>query len=163
MLFDRYNKPLFFLAKKYLKENGLAEDAVQDVFVKFWEKRSNLDVSKSIKGLLFTILKNHLLNTIRKQKSRIVSEFEVNDDIQPGHDQTEDVVIYAEYEDIVKNGLGELSDGKRVVFELKVYEGLSNEQIAEKLLVTIHTVKSHYYHGSKFMRTYLKKHADIDS
>ncbi|MEX2438076.1 MAG: RNA polymerase sigma-70 factor [Candidatus Babeliales bacterium] len=162
-LFDRYNTSLFFLAKKYLKDQGLAEDAVQDIFVKLWVKKEALDPSQNIKGFLFTMLKNNLLNTIRKQKSRIHSAISIADENLPGLNHTEDDVIHSEYQELLKRGLNELTEGRRIVFELKVYKGLSNEQIAEQLLVTIHTVKSHYYHGSRFIRTYLEKHAGIRS
>src|SRR5690625_5096225 len=67
ILYNCYHRHLFPMAKKYVKEQSLAEDAVQDVYVKLWVKRESLDPSRSVKGYLFTMMKNHLLNVIRDQ------------------------------------------------------------------------------------------------
>src|SRR5574344_1206682 len=61
-IFDQYNRLLYVLAYRYLKSNDEAEDAVQYTFMKLWEQRDNIDSEKSVKSLLVTILKNHILN-----------------------------------------------------------------------------------------------------
>ncbi|MFP4094433.1 MAG: RNA polymerase sigma factor [Cyclobacteriaceae bacterium] len=64
-IFFMYNQSLRTFAIKELKSEELAEDAVQEVFVKLWLNRENLDPDLSLKGFLFTCLKNHILNAIR--------------------------------------------------------------------------------------------------
>ena len=160
-IYERYHRQLYFMARKYLKDRGLAEDAVQDIFVKLWNKRDSLDPSQSVKGLLFTSLKNHVLNMIRDRKNKILSGYELGEESHPRKNHTGDDVIYTEYQHIVKRGLAELPEKKRKVFELRAFNGLSNPEIAKILLISINTVKVHYYHGSRFMRSYLEKHADI--
>jgi RNA polymerase sigma-70 factor (ECF subfamily) len=59
------------------------------------------------------------------------------------------------------SGLKKLPDGKREIFNLKTVQKLSNQEIADRLNISIHTVKSQYYHASKFIKEYLDKHADI--
>lgn len=161
-IYDRYHRQLFFLAKKYVKKQQLAEDAVQDVFLKLWKKRSTLDSSKSVKAFLFTMMKNHLLNMIRDQKKEILSDYTpLKNGEAAHHNQTEDDVIYAEYQNILKCGLAELSKGNREVFEMKVFKGLTNSEVADQRSVSIHTVKSQFYSSSAFIKSYLKKHANI--
>lgn len=162
-IYERYHRQLFYLAMKYLKSKSLSEDAVQDVFVKLWQKRGELDPDKSVKGFLFISLKNHVLNMIRNRKSKILSEVELKEDQHLTGNDVMDEVLYKEYEHIVNLGLAELPDRKRKVFELKAFNGFSNSEIAELLLISINTVKVQYYHGSQFIRAYLKKHADINS
>jgi len=159
-IYERYHRQLFFMAMKYLKSKNLSEDAVQDVFVKLWQKRDELDPHKSVKGLLFISLKNHVLNMIRNRKNKILSEIKLEEVNHPFQNSTIDEVVYAEYEQIVQKGLAELSERKRKVFELKT-NGFTNSEVADLLLITINTVKVHYYHSSQFIRTYLKKHADV--
>ncbi|MEX0680120.1 MAG: sigma-70 family RNA polymerase sigma factor, partial [Balneolales bacterium] len=74
---------------------------------------------------------------------------------------TEEVILYSEYQKILASALDELSEGKREIFELKTVHGLSNDEIVKKLGITIHTVKSQYYQASKFVKEYLEEHADI--
>lgn len=160
-IYDRYHVQMYYIAKKYVKSSDLAQDAVQDIFVKLWEKRDRVDETKSIKGYLFTMLKNHLLNMIRDRKDEIVSISGIKSKKLPRQNLTEDELIYKEYHEIVKEGMKELSDRKREVFELKTLQGHSNSEVAELLNINIRTVKTHFYNSSKFMREYLKNHAGI--
>ena len=160
-IYDRYHIQMYFIAKKYVKDPGLSEDAVQDIFVKLWTKRHKLDETKSIKAFLFTMLRNHVLNMIRDRRDEIVSIASMNMEILPKKNLTDDEMLYKEYHDIVQKGLDELSGRKREVFELKAFNGHSNSEVADLLKINIRTVKTHYYNSSKFIRAYLKNHAGI--
>jgi RNA polymerase sigma factor (sigma-70 family) len=70
-LFDAYHKQLYGVAFTYLNSTELAEDAVQDVFMKLWDSRGKLDPDKSIEGYIFTPIRNHVLTMIRSDKRRI--------------------------------------------------------------------------------------------
>lgn len=159
-IYDRYHRQLFCMARSYLKDEKLSEDAVQDIFVKLWEKREHLNPERSIKGYLFTMLKNQLLNTLRNRKKTILSAFSDDEQQFPSEVSTEQTVIYNDYQEILQKGLHHLPDRRREVFELKTL-GHSNDQIAKMLVISVHTVKAHYYHGLKFIRTYLKNHAEL--
>lgn len=160
-IYDCYHIQMFFIAKKYVKSVSLAEDAVQDIFVKLWDKRHTIDETKSIRGFLFTILRNHLLNMLRDRKKEIISKADVDEQLLPCKNETEDEMLYREYHDILEKGVAELSDRKREIFELRTLKGHSNSEVAELLEINIRTVKTHYYLSSKFIRKYLKKHAGL--
>jgi RNA polymerase sigma-70 factor (ECF subfamily) len=160
-IYDRYHVQMFYIAKKYVKSADLSKDAVQDIFVKLWNKRDRIDDNKSIKSFLFTMLRNHLLNMIRDRKDEIVSMSGIQEKKLPRQNLTEDELIYKEYHEIVKQGMKELSDRKREVFELRTLQGHSNSEVAKLLNINIRTVKTHFYNSSKFMREYLKKNAGI--
>ena len=163
-LYERYHEQLYFLALRYLKDQHLAEDAVQDIFIKLWSNRGKLKQS-SIKGYLFAMMKNHLIDTIRKQKSSIKTKEEFKKISEDRHrkDTTTEKVIYAEYKKIADLALENLSPEKQRVFEMKNFEGLSNAEVADKKKVSVNTVKTQFYLGSKYVRSYLKKHAGIES
>lgn len=160
-IYDRYHVQMFYIAKKYVKSADLSQDAVQDIFVKLWNKRDRIDENRSMKGFLFTMLRNHLLNMIRDRKDEIVSMSSIKEKKLPRKNLTEDDLIYKEYHEIVKQGMKELSDRKREVFELRTLQGHSNSEVAKLLNINIRTVKTHFYNSSKFMREYLKNHAGI--
>ncbi|MEX0660583.1 MAG: RNA polymerase sigma-70 factor [Balneolaceae bacterium] len=161
IIYDRYHVQMYFIAKKYVKDSALAEDAIQEIFVKLWQKRGKLDETKSLKGFMFTMLRNHVLNMIRDRKKQIVAVSSVEEKLLPHKNLTEDDVLYNEYHDIVKKGINELSGRKREVFELRTLSGYSNSEVANFLNINIRTVKTHYYHSSKFIRAYLKNHSGI--
>jgi RNA polymerase sigma-70 factor (ECF subfamily) len=162
-LFDKYHERLYYLAKSYLKDHDLAEDAVQDVYLKLWDKRRSLDSSSSIEGLLFTMLKNHVLNMIRDENNRkkVIEEVKRMAQNRESRNSTKDEFLYSEYKNLIEEAVVKLSPAKREVFELRSFKGLSNEEVADKKDVSRHTVKTQYYLGSKFIRNYLKKHAGI--
>lgn len=161
ILFDRHHVQLYCMAKKYVKSPVLAEDAVQDIFLKLWEKRFSLDSSKSVKGFLFTMLRNHLLNMIRGRQQEILSAYEVQPEKLPINNVIEDNLVYEEYLRIYEAGLDELSVRKREVFKLKTMDGHTNSEIADMLNINIRTVKTHYYTSSRFIKKYLRIHAGI--
>ncbi len=160
-MYDRYHVQLYYIARQYLKSPELAEDAVQEVFVKLWVKRSGIDLSKSIKSYLFTILKNHLLNELRKKKEVLLCYHEVEEKQFQKKNGTSDQVIYNEYLDVVKKGMKGLTDREREIFELKSVKNYTNSEISELLDINIRTVKTHYYHSAKYIRSYLQKHSSI--
>lgn len=160
-VYDRYHVQMFFIAKKYLNDTGLSEDAVQDIFVKLWEKKQNLDDIKSIKAYLFTMVRNHVLNMLRDKKSDLVSMTSVAEKKLSAQNLTEDDLQYKEYERVLQRGIKKLSDRKREVFKLRSQKGFTNPEIAEMLQINVRTVKTHYYNSSKFIRSYLKKHSGI--
>ena len=158
-----YYKQLYAVAGKYLKDSQMAEDAVQEIFISLWLKRESLDPSKSLKNFLFTCLKNHVLNMIKSRKRRILTAYQASEEKPQSSNSTEDDFFYSEYKDIIKQGLEMLPDRRREIFELKTYQGLSNPQIAEDLSISINTVKNHYYHSNKFIRSYLREKTGIES
>lgn len=160
-LYDRYHVQMFFIAKKYLKDRGMSEDAVQDIFVKIWEKKHKLTQIKSLKAYLFTMIRNHVINMLRDKKSDLISMTSVAENKLPAQRLTDEEVQYKEYEKVLKRGIDQLSDRKREVFKLRTQKGFTNSEVAETLQIHVRTVKTHYYNSSKFIRTYLKNHSGI--
>lgn len=154
-----YHKRLYSFAFKYLKSKELAEDAVHDTFIKLWEHRQN--ITTSIKGFLFTSVRNHVMNMIRNNRKKVLKHIQLENQKTPRLNKTDEKILYSEYQKILARGLNELPDGKKEIFKLKSVQGLTNQEIADKLDISIHTVKSQYYQASKFIREYLDKHADI--
>lgn len=162
-LYNRYHKQLYFVAKRYLKNEELAEDAVQDVFLKVWDKRERLDQERSIEGFLFTVLKNHVLNMVRDEKTRqkMLDEIRQANTAKESSHAADERVIYSEYKNLLDRAINKLSPAKKEVFKLRSRQGLTNKEIADRRGVSKHTIKTQYYLGSKYVRNYLKKHAGL--
>ncbi len=161
-LYEESHEDLYYFAKKYIPDNQLCEDAVQEIFVKLWQKRSTIDTDKSIRGFLFTCMKNHLLNQIRSNKRRIVEACEMNEFMHPSEHTTGIDISLNEYRSILQHGIEQLPEKKRRIFKMKIYDGLCNAQISEKLSISVNTVKVHFYHSRLHVRKYLKQHADLE-
>ena len=155
-VFDRYHRLLYALAYRYLKSGPEAEDAVQHTFMRLWEQRETFDFSEGLRSLLFTILKNYILNELRHQ--RIV--LEKHEELLQQNSEEEDVMKALEDADFrrhLRSVIGKLPPQKQKICLMKIEQGLSNQEIADKLHITIPTVKSHYTQAIKQLRGMIDK------
>lgn len=156
-IFDRYNKQLYSLAYRYLKSREMAEDAVQQVFVNIWINRTRINEKLSIRNLLFTSLRNHTLNVLRNNHRAIELNYEIlmeSIQIEEANEEQEDFVKMTT---LIKKAADNLSPQRQQIFNLKIMQSLSNQEIANKLGISVNTVKVQYYHILKEIREYVGK------
>ncbi len=161
-IYQKYHKQLYFIALKYLKDPALAEDVVQDVFIKLWSYRDNLKEDLSVKGFLITAVRNLVLNTIRNKNTQIAKHFDLLHSLEVSRNDVEDTVCLAEYEQIVEKGINQLSPAKQQIFRLRTLDGLDNMEVSAQLGISINTVKFQYSQASKFLREFLRQNAGIN-
>ena len=133
--YERYHKLLYVLAYRYLMSSDMAEDVVQHVFSRLWEFRSELRVGISLKNYLFTMTKNHVLNLIRNENSAIAKNYEMAQSASP-------------YED----NLIEKLEKKELMSSF--YKAV---EIAERMNLSVNTIKTHYSEALKLLRIHLSK------
>jgi RNA polymerase sigma-70 factor (ECF subfamily) len=135
----------------------LAEDAVQEVMMRIWEKRMSLDIEISFKSYIFTSLRNHILNQIRSKSFQLEKIYEVS---QHEHVFEDDLIEQIENKDfLVKfhEAIESLPEQKKRICKLKLTEKYSNQEIADMMNISIPTVKTHYTQAIKILRTVLVK------
>lgn len=150
-LFDRYHKLLYVLAYRYLKSVEDAQDAVQHTFMKLWEKRNDFDFSQGVRSLLFTVLKHFILNEFRHKQVM----WDKQAAIIKQQEGAENPFVWfedKEMSELLYSAIEKLPPQKREICELKIKRGFSNQQIAEKMNLSIPTVKSHYTQAIKQLR-----------
>ncbi|MEK6480270.1 sigma-70 family RNA polymerase sigma factor [Catalinimonas sp. 4WD22] len=157
-VFYNFCAPLKAFALQELKSEALAEDAVQEVFCKLWIKRESLEPMLSLRGFLFTCLKNHILNLIRTHKNEILKNYKFAHAQPQAFNSTEDTVISEEIQSRINQEVSQLSPVKKTILELSIYKGLSNEQIAHELDVSINTVKMYLSQSSRKLRKLIDLH-----
>mgnify|MGYP001630371661 CR=1 FL=1 len=144
--YDKYHKQMYALAYKYTRYSSAAEDIVQQAFLKLWENRSNLNPASGLGGYLFTISKNLTLNTLRSYNSQTSYTVPLlSDDFFPDLERR-DLMTQLD------KAIARLSPQKIIVCRLKIDEGLSNAEIAERLNISINTVKVLYHQAIQQLR-----------
>ncbi|MGM9511884.1 RNA polymerase sigma-70 factor [Larkinella sp. GY13] len=161
-IFYRYYKHLLAIGIKFLKNPDLAEDAVQDIFLKLWDHRDALNETYSIKNFLSVSMKNHVLNVIRNNHQSIWEYLSAEMEELNGEDTTSDAFQLQEYGTILEQGMQKLPPQREKVFRLRVFSGLDNEQVARQLSISVNTVKSQFTQATRFLKDYLSKHADLE-
>ena len=133
-LYSRYSKMVYRHILVRVNSSFDADDIFQEFFVKFWEKRSSLEVTSSVQGYLMVSLKNHILNTIKLEQIR---------DKHHELAQGEKVKIVAEdLNDKLKEVVEGLPPRLKCVYILSREQNLSVKAIAGKLSVSEQTVKN---------------------
>lgn len=157
VVFETYHRYLYALACRYLQSKSYAEDAVQYTFMRLWEGRKNFDYDKSIKNLLFTILKNYILNEIRHNNMVIQKNYELVQFSEEMEDDFLQKLEDADFKSHLYQLIDQLTPQKREVCLLKIERGMSNKEVAEAMNISVPTVKSHYTQVIKQLRSQIDK------
>lgn len=161
LVFDTYRNRIYGISLSYLKESILAEEAVQEVFLKLWLKRKELSDTKSLQAWLFTVAKNHLLNQVNK----IAREWKARQGLANQSAASEDTASHklldSEYKKLLTLAIGQLSERQQEVYRLAKEQSLTYEQIAVQLSMSPLTVKTHLSRAMESIRSFLKQHGEL--
>ena len=115
-------------------------------------KKEEIDETKPINRYLFTMLKNDLLNTLRDSKKNIYLLEDCLSMVLELEDNSQNENLKQEQMNIIQQALEQLSPQRRKVFEMKVSGKYSNQEIADKLNLSINTIKFQYSQSLKQIR-----------
>ncbi|ODS81602.1 MAG: hypothetical protein ABS46_11110 [Cytophagaceae bacterium SCN 52-12] len=159
--YDRYHVYIYHLSLKFLKSPEMAEEAVQDVFLKVWEHRTALDPERSVRGYLLMCCRNHLINLLAKKGPEFQSiDHDECEEIADYYDPI-DKIILADYTELAEKGISALPPQRQKVFRMYRLENRSLEEIASELGTTKGTVKDHLLKATRHLRLYLKEYSGI--
>jgi len=150
-LYDRYRPNVYQTSLRYLKSSHLAEEVVQEVFMKIWLEKARLDNVNSIKAWIYIMTKNNILNRLKK----LALEWKANAHF--ANNSTADLSTVnnlhdKEYRQVLDEVVQSLPKQQREVFELARYQYLSYRDIGEKLDISPLTVKTHMSRAIKSIR-----------
>lgn len=143
---DHY-KELFIASYKYVKESALAEEIVNDVFLKIWEDAEKINIETSLKAYLYRAIINRSINALNKQKRESLQQKELAGLQEDRYDVKEMEVN--ELKVRLYKAIDELPEQCRKVFMMSRFEGRKQQEIADHLGISIKTVKNHITHALK--------------
>ena len=155
-LFRFYYRPLCVFASRILQDEDEAEELVQDFFVKFWEKRTQIQIETSLKSYLFRSTKNLCLNRLKHEQIKIQHAKKVVADSE--EKDFDGQFIEVDLQKDIENSIAELPEKRREIFRLSREEGLKYREIAERLNISVKTVEAQMGLAIKTLRERLKKY-----
>lgn len=164
-LMDRYKESIYFLFLKMVNNKDDAEDLTIESFGKAFKNLHNYQPTFAFSTWLFRIATNNGIDFIRKKKLKTMSidkSFESDDgdemsfDLKSGNPDPEEELITEEKKEVLKKFVDKLKPRYRRLIELRYYEGLSYEEIAENLEIPIGTVKAQLFRAKDLLYNILK-------
>lgn len=157
-LFNKFASTMLGVTLRYMKDRTLAEDVLQDGFIKVFNNLQRFEYKGSLEGWIRRIIVNTALDQLRKDKK-------YQDDIEIDNSYFEPVqkseVEGKMQADVLMEIIQELPEGYRVVFNMYAIEGYSHKEIADALGISENTSKSQYSRAKATLRTLLEKY-DIE-
>ncbi|CAL1519883.1 RNA polymerase sigma-70 factor [Chitinophaga sp. MM2321] len=152
--FKTHFKGLHAYACTILKDEVMAEEMVQNVFCKLWEKSGDIKIRQSVSGYLYRAVYHESINYLRHQKVKAAhqahSQYQMSNNLNPG--SASGKVILRELEEKLDKALRDLPEKCRTVFQLSRFEELKYQEIADRLGISIKTVENQMGKALRLLR-----------
>ncbi|MGV3528070.1 MAG: RNA polymerase sigma factor [Flavisolibacter sp.] len=158
-LFHQYWDNIYGVALMLTKSAAIAEDMVQEIFVKVWLKRSLLPEVENFQNFLFIVARNHIFDELRKRSreqdfvNHLIAYFKSD----PGNPELD--LLHKESGRLLQAAVSKLPEQQRQVYVLSREQGLSQDQIAAQLGISRNTVRNHMARALQSLREFLTRHA----
>jgi RNA polymerase sigma-70 factor (ECF subfamily) len=152
-VFERYGGAVRSMALRVLRNDALADDTVQEVFVGFWNAPDRFDPGRgSLRTFLLTLAHRRAVDIVRSEQARLNREEKVPDDVSYSID---DEVWSRTVSEEVREAVAALDEGEREAISLAYFGGLTYIEVAERLGLPEGTVKSRIRSGMRRLGTML--------
>ena len=128
-VFLPFHQKLYRMAYRFLENQPDAEDMVQETYIKLWQKRHELESLINPESFAVTLLKNNCLDFLRKVKPDVLPMYEIH---VPASESVEEQIEKQEQLKYIQVIMSQLSEQQRQVVELKIWDNLSDEEIARQ-------------------------------
>ena len=162
LLFRTLYDPLTQYAYTLVQDHTIAEDLVQEVFVRIWERHQSMIESPNIRPYLYRAVRNACFNHLGSKKrlplySLSDSDLAEEDSIGWTVAEEPDEEDIPNYRELLKKGIGQLPEKCREIFMLSRWGQLSNQEIADHLGISIKTVNNQTWKAMKLLKAFVHK------
>ncbi|MCP4439073.1 MAG: RNA polymerase sigma-70 factor [Aureispira sp.] len=159
-IFYKYYTTIYRVTYRFVSNDATAEDLAQDVFMKFWEKREQLNIRESLGGYLRRMAVNEALGYLRKNKK--IELEEIDNRTMGGTAQSgEDLYLGGELEEVLNKAIESLPPKCKTVFLLSRFEQLTYREISERLGISIKTVENQMGKALRVLRKWLANYSTM--
>ena len=150
--FNKYAKQLYRFAFSYLKSESDAEEIVQEIFLKIWEKRKNIDPNQAFKKYLFTITLNSIRKNFLQKAKEEKFKLELYNVLLEQSIEEKEEINYHSYLKILNEQIELLPEKRKEIFVMHKKEGLTVKEVSEILNISPKTVENQLTSAIKSIR-----------
>ncbi|WP_164974117.1 RNA polymerase sigma factor [Filimonas effusa] len=163
IIYKRYHESLYAFILRYLKSPQLAEDILQEVFMKLWEVRKQLRPGATFSAYLYKIARNKVFKTFRKIAADDEKILVLAGSLAATTEDPQAMALWVEYQRLFENAVERLPVQRKKVFRLCRQEGCTYDEVAAQLHISRNTVKEHMVLGTRFIREFIFQCYQVES
>lgn len=161
IFFYQHKDAVYKYAILHLRDSDIAEDVVQEVFIRFWNRISQINPDQNVRSYLYTIARNVVFDELRKNiQFQDFSSYTLHTGTI-GVNDSEDDINYKELENLYQQAIGLLPEQRQKIYRLSKLEYLSHDEIASLLNISKNTVRDQLVKGKKFIREYVVRQSSV--
>ncbi len=154
-IYQQYWEILYQAAYNRLRDQEAVEDVVQEIFMDLWNRRRQVQIKSNLKAYLLTAVKYQVIK--KMDAERIKREQEVTD-VEVAYFQ-QDILEFEDLYQQLEMAIDKLPAKSRLIFTMSRMEGLSTEEIADKLQLSPQTIHNRMHQSLTLLRSELKEYA----
>jgi RNA polymerase sigma-70 factor (family 1) len=163
ILYDHYRKLVYSRALYLLKSEMLAEEVLQEVMLKLWKTAYRLTEDSNLAAYLTTLTRNRSFTLLKRKALEAKTDTELGKGWTEQDNGTEEEILLSDTQKVLSDGIALLPLQQKLVYELCHVEGMKYEEAAQKMNLSVETVRSYMKLALRFLRAHLKSHTDIVS
>jgi RNA polymerase sigma-70 factor (ECF subfamily) len=145
-------KGLHSYAYTIVRDDIMAEELVQNVFCRLWEKKDGLQIETSLQAYLYRSVYHESLNYLKHLKVRAAYSNYAQSQMKNNTDRAEKKVLLGDLEKKLNQALSELPEQCRTIFQMSRFEELKYQEIADRLGLSIKTVENQMGKALRLLR-----------
>lgn len=157
LLFNEYWQNIYGVAYMLTKSAPIAEDMVQEIFMKLWIKREQLPGIENFRNYVFIVARNHIFNELKKKSTDILFTNHLAEYFHEVKETPEKKLLQKEAEQIIGGIIERLPRQQKMIYRLSREEGLSRNEMAERLGLAPNTVRNHLVRALEMIRQELQR------
>lgn len=160
-LYDLHRDKLFYYTIRLTESKQVAEDVLQDVFVKVWQQRESLKEIRSFDAWLFTLAKNQVINGFKRASLERSILAGMRDITMDSADTVTQSINYRETNHFLQGAINQLPPQQKKIYHLRQEQGMKTREIAHQLNISPLTVKKHIAQAVRSIRHLLEKQTGL--
>ena len=160
-LYHQYSEPLYFNILSLVKDELVAEELLQDIFVRIWRKKENILIEKNLAGYLFRVSRNRVYDFFKNLNREQELYNRISAIATEEYTHIEEAIFSRENADLLQKAIETLSPKRRQAFKLCKLDGYSYKEASELMGISISTLKDHMAKAREAIRDYISNNGEM--
>lgn len=159
--FYAHKDAIYKYALLHLRDQSVAADVLQEVFIKFWNRIADIDPQANVRAYLYTIARHSVFEELRKRiQVQRYADYAIHYLSESTNDNEETMHVH-DLERLYLEAIALLPAQRQKIFCLSKLDHLSHDKIAEMLGISKNTVRDQLVKGNKFVKTYIVNRSSL--